>query len=160
MSTFYRVHWTTCSPFTAANAWSSLTGIDRSADGTKSECQQCGGDGEAWSDCPACDGNSPEDCERCEGAGVINECTRCDGTGWEDCLRGYSAFESPEQLIAYYYESGRNGMVPADEPVVVFEGWQADTGFDDEPTAVPEHVIETLPWAEFIARHQDQEATA
>ncbi|MCX4553186.1 hypothetical protein OG204_35085 [Streptomyces sp. NBC_01387] len=41
-------------------------------------------------------------------------------------------------------------MITADEPVVVFEGWQAGTGFDGEPTAVPEHVIETLPWTEFL----------
>lgn len=160
MNVFYRVHSSEVLPFAAENAYSSLTGIPRNEDGTKSECQWCNGSGEDWNDCPTCKGEYPalEDCERCEGAGQISECSRCDGTGWEDCLRGYSCCESAEDLIRYYDEPGREGKIPADEQVVVFEGWQAGIGFDDEPTAVPEHVIETLPWAEFVARHKEDTA--
>lgn len=156
MSTFYRVHCTTLPAFSAENAWSSLAGIDRKPDDpSKSECQWCdGGEGE-WTECRRCEGLG---CDHCDHQGGTTECTRCEGTGWEDCIRGYSCCASPEELIAYFSESGRAGMVHADEPVVVFEGWQADTGFDDEPTAVPEHVIEIVPWAEFVARHQEVSA--
>ncbi|MEV6081099.1 hypothetical protein AB0L80_39315 [Streptomyces sp. NPDC052069] len=154
MTTFYRVHWSNLLPFNAEHAWSSLTGVPRSEDGTKSECPACDCTGENWDPCPTCNGKFPatDECERCDGTGLTAECQRCDGTGWEPCLRGYSCYESAEQLISYYSESGREGMVPADEPVIIFEGWQADTGFDDEPTVVPERVIETLTWAELVAR--------
>lgn len=153
MTTFYRVHWTTLAPFAAENAWSSLTGIDRKpGDPSKSECQMCdGGEGE-WTECRHCEGLG---CGECDDQGGTTECTNCGGTGWEDCIHGYSCYRDPESLIAYYSSEGRDGMVGDDEPVIVFEGWQADTGFDDEPTAVPERVIETLTWAGFRARYQE-----
>lgn len=156
MATFYRVHWTGSAEFSATNAWSSLTGIDRKpGDPSKSECQMCdAGEGE-WTECPRCEGVG---CDECNDEGGTTECTNCDGTGWEDCIRGYSCYSTPEGLLAYFNESGRRGMVSADEPVVIFDGWQADAGFDDEPTAVPESVIETITWAEFTARYDEDAA--
>jgi hypothetical protein len=149
VTVFYRIHWTECSPFTAANAWSSLTGIPRSEDGTKSECQMCDDGVGEWTECTACKGIG---CDRCGDMGGTDTCTNCDSTGWEDCIRGYSAFASADELLAYFTDRSRPAPA-ADEPVITFEGWQADTGFDDEPTAVPEHIIETLNWAAFVARH-------
>ena len=153
MTTFYRVHWNGSDEFSVANAWSSLTGIDRKpGDPSKSECQMCdAGQGE-WTECPDCEGLG---CNARDDQGGTHRCTNCDGTGWEDRVRGYSCLSNPESLIAYFSESGRSGMVHADEPVVIFDGWQADTGFDDEPTAVPETIIETLTWAEFRARYEE-----
>lgn len=154
--TFYRVHWSSSAEFNAANAWSSLTGIDRKpGDPSKSQCQMCdAGDGE-WTECRHCEGIG---CDSCNQQGGTTQCTNCDGTGWENCLHGYSCFVDPEQLIAYYSESGRSGMVADNETVIAFDGWQADTGYDDEPTAVPETVIETMTWAEFRARYEDAAA--
>lgn len=156
MSTFYRVHWTECPEFTAANAWSSLTGIDRKdGDPSKSECQMCdGGEGD-WTECKHCEALG---CDECDDEGGTTKCTNCDGTGWENCIRGYSCFSTAEGLLAYFTESGRDGMVGDDEPVIVFDGWQADTGFDDEPTAVPEQIIETITWAQFVARYEEPAA--
>lgn len=149
MSTFYRIHWTDLPEFAATNAWSSLTGIDRQpGDPSKSECQMCdGGEGE-WTECGRCKGMG---CTSCGQQGGGTECSNCDGTGWADCIRGYSCFSTPEALVAYFTDRSRPTPA-ADETVVVFDGWQADTGFDDEPTAVPEHIIETVTWAEFVAR--------
>lgn len=149
MSTFYRIHWNGSTELTAANAWSSLTGIDRKpGDPSKSECQMCdGGEGE-WTECGRCEGLG---CFACDNEGGTTECTECDGTGWADCIRGYSCFSTPEGLVTYFTDRSR--PVPDDdEPVVIFDGWQTDTGFDDEPTAVPERIIETLTWAEFVDR--------
>ncbi|WP_432091459.1 hypothetical protein [Streptomyces sp. NRRL F-5630] len=157
MGTFYRVHWTESDELTAANAWSSLTGIDRKpGDPSKSQCQMCdGGQGE-WTECRHCEALG---CGECNGEGGSFTCTNCDGTGWEDCVRGYSCYSQPESLLAYFTnDPGRRGMVPDNERVVIFEGWQADTGFDNEPTAVPERVIETLTWAQFRARYEEDTA--
>ncbi|KIF66276.1 hypothetical protein HY68_36845 [Streptomyces sp. AcH 505] len=156
MATFYRVHWTELGDLTAANAWSSLTGIDRKpGDLSKSECQMCDASEGEWTECRHCEALG---CDKCDGQGGSTTCTNCDGTGWEDCIRGYSCYSTPESLITYYAESGRSGMVPDAERVIIFEGWQTDTGFDDEPTAVPEQIIETLTWAEFRARYEEDAA--
>jgi hypothetical protein len=151
MGTYYRIHWTGSAPLTAANAWSSLTGPARKpGDPSKSECQMCdNGEGE-WTECAECHGKGCDDCDE----GWTDRCTNCAGTGWEDCIRGYSCYSTPEGLIAYFADNSR--PEPADdETVVIFDGWQADTGFDDEPTAVPERIIETLTWAEFTARYEE-----
>lgn len=152
MSTFYRIHWTGSAPFSAANAWSSLTGIDRKpGDPSKSECQMCdSGEGE-WTECRHCEALG---CDECNDEGGTTTCTNCDGTGWEDCIRGYSCYSLPESLVAYFTDRSRP-TPSADENVIVFEGWQTDTGFDGEPTAVPERIIETLAWTEFLNRHAD-----
>jgi len=60
-------------------------------------------------------------------------------------------------LLTYFTDRSRPTPA-ADETVVIFDGWQADSGFDDEPTAVPERIIETLTWAEFVARHEEHAA--
>ena len=155
MNTFYRIHWNGSAPLTAANAWSSLTGIDRKpGDPSKSECQMCdSGEGE-WTECDRCDGLG---CDTCDQQGGTTECTNCEGAGWEDCIRGYSCFSTAESLLTYFTDRSRPTPA-ADETVVIFDGWQADSGFDDEPTAVPERIIETLTWAEFVARHEEHAA--
>ncbi|MFJ3839490.1 hypothetical protein ACIPY6_28840 [Streptomyces sp. NPDC090054] len=128
MSIFYRLHWSDCPPFSAENAWSASWGSTRSADGSQTECLTCDGTGEL--DGEPC---SDRDCEE----------------GWTDCVAGYSCCASADELIAYL---GGRGEPGADDTVVVFEGRQVDTGFDGEPTAVPERVIETLIWPDFVAR--------
>lgn len=131
MTTFYRVHWDDCPPLTPDNAWSALWGADRSPDGSQTECRTCDTTG-------TLDGET---------------CTDCNGQGWEDCVPGYSSAATPEQLIAYFT---RSGMEPtATDTVIIFDGQQVDTGFDGEPTTVPDTIIETLTWAEFTARHQE-----
>jgi hypothetical protein len=130
MAVFYRVHWDDCPELSADNAWSALWGATRSADGTRTECRDCDGEGEL--------------------AG--GTCDACRGEGWEDCVPGYSACDTPEELIEYF---DRPGMEPWHEQVVVFEGRQVGTGADGEPTAVPERVIETMTWEGFLARHKE-----
>ncbi len=41
--------------------------------------------------------------------------------------------------------------------VVVCDGHLAGSGFDGEPPAVPEHVIITVRWTQFLARHAEFE---
>ena len=130
MSTFYRVHRTDAGllPFSAENAYSSLIDIPRNEDGTQSECQDC------W------DTDGP--------------CDSCGGTGWIDCLPGYSCFEHPNQLLDYFLDPFHPHLADT-EPVIVFEGRQVGTGFDYEPTAIPDRIVETIPWGDFRARPQD-----
>ena len=124
---FYRVHPSDCPPFHATNAWSALWGSTRSEDGSQVEC-------------PACDGTSED---------LGEPCLDCDD-GWIDCVPGYSCCDTAQELIDYFTERSEP---TADDAVIVFEGRQVDTGFDGEPTAVPHHVIETLTWDQFTARH-------
>lgn len=126
--TFYRFHWADCPELTAANAWSALWGADRSADGSQTRCQTCGGDGDG-------------------GTGDDGRCDDCGGEGWHDALPGYSACSTPAELAAYFATRGE----PADGRVVVFTGRRAGTGFDGEPLAIPERVLRTMTWAEFTA---------
>jgi hypothetical protein len=154
--TFYRVHRTNAGllPFSAENAYSSLIDIPRNEDGTKAECQECRS-GRTWDPCPTCrdDYTSTVDCPACNGEGGSGPCTNCDGTGWEDCLPGYSCFEHPNQLLDYFLDPHHPHLADS-EPVIVFEGHQVGTGFDYEPTAVPDRVVETLTWSEFRARYE------
>lgn len=133
---FYRVHWDGCPEFSAANAYSAPWGSERSEDGSQTECHRCIGTGN-------------DD--------MTGACALCDSTGWEDAVPGYSCVRSPEELIAYMNE---HGVMNNDDTVIVFEGRQVDTGFDGEPTAIPERIIETLPWSEFTARHAAQETSS
>lgn len=126
METFYRWHRTDAPTFTADNAWSGLWGATFSADGSQTQCR-------------ACDGTSTY-------AGM--PCEACGGEGWEDCVPGYSCCQSAEDLITYM--NAHAGELDTDEGrVIVFEGVQVDTGFDGEPTAVPEKIIKELTWSEF-----------
>jgi hypothetical protein len=122
---YYRVQWADCPPFTADNAWSALWGSERAKDGSQSAC--------------GCDG--------------WEDCTSCGGTGWQDCVRGYSAAGSPEALIRYFTHRARDGVVGPADTVVVFAGTWTGTGPEGEPCVVPVEVVETLSWAEFVARH-------
>lgn len=149
MTTFYRWHQADAPTFSAANAWSGLWGSEFSEDGSRTKCPSCDGTGEDWRDCPRChaDGSA---CDRCDGAGVINECEDCGGEGWRDCVRGYSCCWSAADLAAYI--TGHAGE-PKDEwgVVIIFDGEQTGTGFDDEPTAVPNQIIKEMTWNEFKA---------
>lgn len=159
MSVFYRIHWTDCPPLASANAWSGLWGSTRSEDGSRTQCMVCDGSGEGIRDCPKCHGGfvtdqygEPVPCSRCNDDGVVDGCENCDGEGWLDCVRGYSCTYTPEELISYFTDPARSGTADG-ESVVVFEGWQEGTGFEGEPTAIPERIIETLTWEQFVARH-------
>ncbi|MFF9787130.1 hypothetical protein [Streptomyces nigrescens] len=161
MSVFYRVHPSDAPPLTADNAWSAPWGTTRSTDGSQYECIVCDGTGEGQQDCPTCGGcaytgefhDTP--CDRCDGNGIIDTCGNCDD-GWIDCIRGYSCENTPESLIRYFTEASRTGCANG-EQVILFEGYQADYGIDGEPTAVPQRIIETLSWEDFVA---SQEVTA
>lgn len=152
METFYRWHQADAPAFTAQNAWSGLWGSEFSEDGSRTKCPTCEGTGEGSRECPRCHGDYDrmESCKRCEGAGGLNECEHCEGEGWHDCAPGYSCCWTAEDLIAYM-------TTHAGEPhddcgvVIVFEGEQADTGFDGEPTAVPTKIIKEMTWTEFKA---------
>ncbi|MFE2850539.1 hypothetical protein ACFXJO_05325 [Streptomyces lavendulae] len=128
MAVFYRLRWSDCPPFGPDNAWSALWGGTRSDDGSRTECLTCDGTGQLdGRPCP------DRDCDE----------------GWIDCVAGYSCCASAEELIAYFNSRGEPA---ADDTVVVFEGRQMGTGFDGEPTAVPERIVETLAWADFVSR--------
>lgn len=153
-SRFWRFHWADCPEFTASNAWSALWGLQRSSDGSQTRCG-CEGIPQYDSrECRNCRGRRDREvaeCGTCGGTGQVDiDCALCGGTGWQDCVRGYSCFADPEQLVAYIDE--RVGVVgDADGEVIVFDGYQVDTGFDDEPTAIPETVLQRLTWAQFLA---------
>ncbi|WP_028478715.1 hypothetical protein [Nocardia sp. CNY236] len=82
-------------------------------------------------------------------------CSLCGGTGWQDCVRGYSCLTDPEQLIEYMAD--RTLIGENDGQVIVFEGIQTDTGFDDEPTVVPTKILQRLSWQEFLADTAERE---
>ncbi|WP_280184515.1 MULTISPECIES: hypothetical protein [Nocardia] len=154
MQRFWRFHWNDCPEFSAVNAYSALWGRERSADGSQT---RCGCDGENRYDtveCGACRDLPPQQaaaCDACGGAGeVFVDCRVCGGSGWEDCICGYSCFSDPDQLIDYLHH--RVGAIDDGHgEVIVFDGAQVDTGFDDEPTAIPETVLERLTWTQFLA---------
>ncbi|MFC9973510.1 hypothetical protein ACFVH6_21710 [Spirillospora sp. NPDC127200] len=152
--TFYRWHHNDAPTFDADHAWSGLWGSEFNADGSKTKCMTCDGDGEDWRDCPRCHGDidAMPDCDRCEGNGAINECGDCDATGWIDCVRGFSSCRTAEELYGYFTDRARSG-VAADGlgTVIVFEGEQTGTGFDDEPCVVPTRVLKEMTWTEFTA---------
>lgn len=130
--TFFRFHRTDAPEFSAANAWSGLWGSEFSEDGSATRCHNCD-NGQTF---------------------VFGEkCDLCEGTGWEDCAEGYSCCDTAEELIAYF--AAHLGSDPGDGAVIVFEGHQVGTGFDGEPLAVPARVVETLTWAEFIAKESN-----
>lgn len=131
--TFYRVHWTDCPPLTPDNAWSALWGSTRSEDGTQTECRQCDGTGEFDRE----------------------SCPNCNGEGWHDCVPGYSATTTALGLVEYF--DGPDGL-EGDEPVVIFEGRQVSYGIEGEPTVIPERILETLTWADFVARAAELDA--
>ncbi|GAA0971137.1 MULTISPECIES: hypothetical protein [Actinocorallia] len=148
----YRWHREGAPAFDAEHAWSGLWGAEYSADGSRTQCRTCDGTGEGWRDCPRCHG-AGGDCSRCEGAGVIDECEDCDGEGWQDCVRGFSACWSAAELHAYI-TAHAGTPDDAEGRVIVFEGRVAGTGFDGEPCAVPQRVIEEIPWSELVRRTQ------
>ncbi|MGW5353377.1 hypothetical protein ACWERV_23060 [Streptomyces sp. NPDC004031] len=159
MSTvLYRVHWEDCPPMSPEHAWSAPWGTIRSDDGSRYQCVVCDGTGEGFRDCPRCvcgvveaaDGDVVT-CPLCKGNVVLDGCENCEGDGWWDCIRGYSCTASPEGLLDYFECSARSGLAGG-ETVVVFEGEVVDSGIDGEPTAVPVRIIETLSWADFVAR--------
>lgn len=118
---FYRYHWGDCPEFSAENAWSALWGLTRSEDGSRTEC-------------PSCDGQGCED---------------CGGEGWVDALRGYSACESAEELLAYFAKRG----APDDAGnVFVFEGVRVGNGFDGEALVVPTTIVRRMSWDAFVNR--------
>jgi hypothetical protein len=126
-ATFYRWHQNEAPAFTADNAWSGLWGSTFSADGSQTQCRTCDGTGK-YADMP---------------------CEECDGEGWEDCLPGYSCCHSAEDLLTYMRVHA--GKPEGDEGrVIVFEGEQVDTGFDGEPTAVPNKILKEMTWSEFV----------
>lgn len=131
--TFYRVHWADCPPLAPDNAWSALWGSTRSEDGSRTECPQCDGTGEFGRE----------------------SCSNCNGEGWLDCVPGYSATKSAADLVEYF--DGPDGL-EGDEPVVIFEGRQASYGIEGEPTVIPERILETLTWADFVARAAELDA--
>lgn len=147
METFYRWHRTDAPAFSADNAWSGLWGSEFSEDGSRTKCPTCDGTGDGWRDCPACHGN-PDDCERCANAGTIDECEGCEGEGWQDCVRGYSCCWTAQNL-ADYMTAHAGDLADDWGKVIVFEGEQVDTGFDGEPTAVPETIVKEMTWTEF-----------
>ncbi|MEV0297030.1 hypothetical protein [Nocardia sp. NPDC050710] len=101
-------------------------------------------------DCRGLPDSEVADCGTCGGTGqVVVDCMLCEGTGWQDCVRGYSCFADPEQLVSYLRE--RVGPVgDSDGAVIVFDGYQVDTGFDDEPTVIPETVVARRTWTQFL----------
>ncbi|WP_433717048.1 hypothetical protein ACQP2U_42560 (plasmid) [Nocardia sp. CA-084685] len=150
---FWRFHWAECPEFSASNAWSALWGRERSPDGSQT---RCGCDGVPQFDCRACRdcrGLPDWDVAECSTCGDTGQeavdCLLCDGTGWQDCVRGYSCCADPEQLVAYLH--ARVGTVSdSDGAVIVFDGYQIDTGFDDEPTAIPETIVRRLTWTQLL----------
>jgi hypothetical protein len=86
---------------------------------------------------------------------VEKRCPDCE-EGRRRCERGYSCETSPGALIAYFRNHGVDPH--PEETVVVFEGEQAGTGLDGEPTAVPARVTETMTWEQFTARHAEEAA--
>ncbi|WP_289008987.1 hypothetical protein [uncultured Thermomonospora sp.] len=151
METFYRWHQNDI-PFTADRAWSGLWGAEFNEDGSKTMCFACDGTGAGVRDCPTCTGDWEKrwDCPTCQGEGIVDGCEDCDGEGWKPCVRGFSCEYTPEALIRYFAEYDEP---PGDGRVVVFEGEETGTGFDGEPCAVPERVIEELTWGEFLDKY-------
>ncbi|MFJ8014817.1 hypothetical protein [Streptomyces sp. NPDC096339] len=103
-----------------------------SEDGTRYRCPRCGG--RKW------DANG-------------DECHWCEVTGWLDMPVGYECSPSPRELVAFVAERGRPA---ADgDRVIAFEG--TVTTDRDGPRllyyGIPTHVVESLTWERFIARH-------
>ncbi|MFI6149639.1 hypothetical protein [Streptomyces sp. NPDC051109] len=103
-----------------------------SEDGTQYQCHQCGG--RKWDACG-------------------DECYLCEVTGWLDMPVGYECSPSPQDLVAFVAERGRPA---ADgDRVIAFEG--TATSYRDGTRllyyGIPTHVVESLPWKGFIARH-------
>ncbi|WP_327335091.1 hypothetical protein [Streptomyces anulatus] len=155
---FYRVHRTADGilPFSADNAYSSYIDIPRNETGTKSECQECRGNGRTWDTCLSCnnDYTYTDPCSTCDNKGGSGPCEPCNGTGWEDCLRGYSCFAHPDQLLDYFLAPS-HPFIADSEPTIIFEGHEVGTGPDWEPLVIPNRVVETLNWGEFRARYDD-----
>lgn len=156
---FYRLHRDDI-PFTPDRAWSGRWGAEFNEDGSRTMCFTCDGTGIGVRDCPTCTSNyaDPEDrwaCPTCGGDGVVDGCGDCDGEGWEDCVRGFSCEHSPEALLRYFQRRGMDGAPGA--RVIVFEGRQTGVGFDGEPCAVPEKILEEMTWGEFVARYGEGE---
>jgi hypothetical protein len=156
---FYRMHWRDCPEFCAENAWSALWGSVRSADGAQTRCGCDGVDQGELRECRPCAGTGYRDtgdgamrCRSCDGDGCLRVgCTLCCGTGWLDCVRGYSCWSTPDQLIDYFEESGRDHPGDNDGRVLVFTGVIVDCGFDGEPTVLPDGApIESMTWTEFL----------
>ncbi|MFD9822179.1 hypothetical protein [Streptomyces violascens] len=80
---------------------------------------------------PQCGGSKTDACG--------DECWLCEVTGWLDMPVGYACSPSPQDLLA----------------VVAFEG--TATTYRDGPRllyyGIPTHVVESLTWQAFIARH-------
>lgn len=74
-----------------------------------------------------------------------------DGTGWPDCVPSYSYWPTPEQLLDYFGESGRDHPGGDDGRVLVFTGVIVDCRFDGEPTVLPDGApITSMTWTEFL----------
>ena len=111
---YYRVHWSDCPEFCAANAQSLPWG---ERDGVV--------------------------CGRCDGAGYVTrrdgseaECSGCGGAGFvaPEPEPGYSCCQSAEDLVRYF----RGRIEPDDdEPVVIFAGDIVGVGPDGEPLVIP-----------------------
>lgn len=144
-------------PFTSKRAWSGLWGSEFNSDGSRAMCLACDGTGEGVRECPHCRVADWDklfnDCSRCGGSRFIDGCEDCDGEGWRDCVRGFSCERNPEDLIRYFTSSVRSGVTDGDGKVIVFTGEETGIGFDGEPCVVPETVIETLTWDEFLAKY-------
>lgn len=130
---FYRVHETEI-PFSAENAYSAPWGTNG---GT---CGACSGKGEVphWEprSCTDCGGWGGDNCG-CNNGTVYDlifiPCPYCDGTGTARILRGYSCFDTPEKLVAYFALRDPHN----DAPVVIFAGDVVGKGPDGEMLVVP-----------------------
>lgn len=129
---YWRLHWGDCPEFSAANAWSKpWIATAHPTDPSLHECVSC----------PYGD---PAECDRCE-------------DGWADNRLGYSCLDSAEGLRAYFaeWDSGldtNDEFLASGARVITFTGRYVGRGDTDEMLVIPNAIVETMTWGEFVAR--------
>jgi hypothetical protein len=152
----YRWHRNDIPTLTPDNAYSAPWGVTFAADGTTYTCVTCDGTGHDTTD-PACGHCHGDGCAACDHTGHDTACGTCDGQGVIDCERGYSACDSPAELINYFADRLDPGTLDRDGTVVVFEGEYVGDGLDDEPLIVPTRTVATMSWTEFVREYGDDQ---